>query len=53
MILPFILSFSAGAMIYVVCSELIPEAFSDNKYLATLGVMSGFVVMMLLDVLLG
>ena len=53
MILPFILSFSAGAMIYVVCSELIPEAFSDNKYLATFGVMSGFVVMMLLDVLLG
>ena len=52
-ILPFILSFSAGAMLSVVCSELIPESFRDNKNLATLGVMLGFVVMMVLDVMLG
>lgn len=52
-ILPFILAFSAGAMICVVCSELVPESFKDNKNLATTGVMSGFVVMMILDVLLG
>lgn len=53
MILPFVLSFSAGAMICVVCSELVPESFQDNKNLATVGVMAGFVVMMVLDVLLG
>lgn len=53
MILPFVLSFSAGAMISVVCSELVPESFKDNKNLATVGVMTGFVVMMVLDVLLG
>lgn len=53
MVLPFVLSFSAGAMISVVCSELIPESFKDNKNLATTGVMTGFVVMMVLDVLLG
>lgn len=53
LILPFVLSFSAGAMISVVCSELIPESFRDNKNLATIGVMAGFVVMMVLDVLLG
>lgn len=52
-ILPFVLSFSAGAMLSVVCSELIPESFKDNKNLATVGVMTGFVVMMVLDVLLG
>lgn len=52
-ILPFMLSFSAGAMISVVCSELIPESFHDNKNLATAGVMGGFVVMMVLDVMLG
>lgn len=50
--LPFVLSFSAGAMISVVCSELIPESFKDNKQLATIGVMIGFVAMMVLDVAL-
>lgn len=50
--LPFVLSFSAGAMISVVCSELIPESFKDNKQLATIGVMIGFVAMMVLDVVL-
>lgn len=53
LILPLALSFSAGAMISVVCSELIPESFRDSKNLATAGVMSGFVVMMILDVALG
>lgn len=52
-ILPFVLSFSAGAMLSVVCSELIPESFKDNKNLATLGVITGFVIMMVLDVMLG
>ena len=51
-ILPFALTFSAGAMIAVVCSELIPESFKDNKTLATLGVLLGFAVMMVLDVAL-
>ena len=53
LILPFILTFSAGAMIAVVCSELIPESFQSNKTAASLGVLAGFVVMMVLDVALG
>lgn len=53
LILPFVLSFSAGAMLSVVCSELIPESFKDSKNFATIGVMTGFVVMMVLDVMLG
>ena len=48
-----VLSFSAGAMIAVVCSELIPQAFKDNKTVASYGVMMGFAVMMALDVALG
>jgi len=51
--LPITLAFSAGAMISVVCSELIPESFKDNKQLATVGVLTGFIVMMVLDVALG
>jgi len=51
--LPLALSFSAGAMIAVVCSELIPESFKDNKTIATFGVLFGFAVMMVLDVALG
>lgn len=51
--LPLALSFSAGAMIAVVCSELIPESFKDNKTLASFGVLFGFAVMMALDVALG
>lgn len=51
--LPMALTFSAGAMIAVVCSELIPESFKDNKTLASFGVLSGFVIMMVLDVALG
>ncbi len=51
--LPFVLSFSAGCMIAVVCSELIPEAFRDSKRIASVGVLLGFIVMMYLDVTLG
>ena len=51
--LPLALTFSAGAMIAVVCSELIPESFRDNKTVAACGVLLGFVVMMVLDVALG
>lgn len=51
--LPAALSFSAGAMISVVSLELIPESFHDNKHLAAVGLLVGFIVMMVLDVLLG
>ncbi|MCX7843732.1 MAG: ZIP family metal transporter [Clostridia bacterium] len=53
-ILPYALSFAAGAMIYVVVEELIPEAqTSGNSDIATIGTMAGFAVMMVLDVALG
>lgn len=53
-ILPYALAFAAGAMIYVVVEELIPEAQSDsNTDVATIGAMLGFAVMMFLDVALG
>lgn len=53
-ILPYALAFAAGAMIYVVVEELIPES-QQNKHndLATLGAIGGFAVMMWLDVALG
>ena len=47
--LPLILSFSAGAMITVVCSELIPESFADNKIVASFGVIMGFALMLVLN----
>ncbi|TMW66002.1 hypothetical protein Poli38472_003767 [Pythium oligandrum] len=53
-ILPYALSFAAGAMIFVVVDDLIPEATqSGNQKLATLGVIIGFIVMMSMDVALG
>lgn len=53
-ILPYALAFAAGAMIYVVVEELIPESqVHGNTDLATLGTMVGFSVMMILDVALG
>jgi ZIP family zinc transporter len=53
-ILPYALAFAAGAMIYVVIEELIPEAQSgQNTDIATAGAMLGFTVMMVLDVALG
>lgn len=52
--LPFSLSFAAGAMIYVVIEELIPESqMLENTKIATIGAMIGFTIMMLLDVALG
>lgn len=55
-ILPFALSFAAGAMILVAVHELIPECQqnkSEQPYIATMGIISGFATMMLLDVMLG
>lgn len=52
-IMPWALSFSAGAMIAVVCSELIPECFSGNKTVASAGIILGFCLMMILDLALG
>lgn len=52
--LPFALAFAAGAMIYVVAEELIPEArLGHEGDIATIGVMFGFTLMMILDVALG
>jgi len=53
-LLPYALSFAAGAMIFVVVEEVIPESHrAGNTHLATAGAMLGFTVMMLLDVALG
>jgi len=53
-LLPYALAFAAGAMIYVVAEELIPEAKrKSNTDIPTIGVMVGFTIMMLLDVALG
>ena len=53
MILPFLLAFAAGAMIYVVISELIPECeTNENKGLISIISLIGFTIMMILDVLL-
>ena len=51
---PYFMSFAAGAMIYVVVEELIPESQNGkHSNIATIGVMLGFVLMMILDVVLG
>ena len=53
-ILPYLLSFAAGAMIYVVAEELIPESHSgEHSNIGTIGLALGFVLMMVLDVALG
>jgi len=52
--MPWFLAFAAGAMIYVVVEELIPEANQgEHSNLGTVGVMAGFLIMMILDVALG
>ena len=55
-ILPYALAFAAGSMILVAVHELIPECQQNkdtNPYFATMGIVSGFAFMMLLDVMLG
>ena len=53
-ILPYLLSFAAGAMIYVVIEELIPESQAgEHSNIGTIGAAIGFIVMMILDVALG
>lgn len=52
-ILPLLLAFAAGAMIAVAARELLPESITEDKNLATIGLLFGFVLMMVLDVALG
>ena len=53
-VLPYALSFAAGAMIYVVVDDLIPEVSeSGNTKYSSVGFMTGFIVMMVMDVALG
>lgn len=53
-VMPWLLAFAAGAMIYVVVEELIPEAkFKTDSHAGTIGFMAGFLIMMILDVALG
>lgn len=53
-VLPYLLAFAAGAMIYVVVEELIPETQAgDHSNLGTIGFAAGFLLMMVLDVVLG
>lgn len=52
-VMPFMLAFAAGAMIYVVVDELVPQAYNEHSNSATLAAMVGFVLMMVLDVAFG
>ena len=52
-VLPYILSFAAGAMIYVVIDELVPEAKEGGNAAGTVGAALGFALMMLLDIAFG
>ena len=54
-LLPYALAFAAGAMIFVVIEELVPESQAEERFgdLATMAALGGFAVMMTLDVALG
>ena len=53
-VMPILLSFAAGAMIYVIVEELIPESQQNsNQDIVTLYTLVGFIIMMILDVALG
>ena len=52
--MPYLLAFAAGAMLYVVVEELVPEASQgEHSNIATVGFALGFALMMILDVLMG
>lgn len=53
LLLPYLLAFAAGAMIYVVTEELIPKFKEDDSKLGIIGLTIGFLIMMILDVTLG
>jgi ZIP family zinc transporter len=53
-ILPFLLAFAAGAMFFVVIEELIPEMHEGkSSFIGIIGVTIGFIIMMVLDIVLG
>lgn len=53
-VLPWAMAFAAGAMLFVVCDEIIPEAYQRGKEReGTIGFMAGFIIMMVLDIALG
>lgn len=52
-VLPYVAALAAGAMIYVVVEELIPESQKEHVHIGTAGAMLGFVIMMILDVVFG
>ena len=53
-LLPYILSFSAGTMLYVVVNEILPESSTESeKNISTFGFFIGFLIMMILDIMLG
>ena len=53
-LMPWLLSFAAGAMMYVVVEELIPEASEgEHSNIGTIGFAIGFIIMMVLDTVLG
>jgi ZIP family zinc transporter len=53
-VMPWLLCFAAGAMLFVVVEELIPAAhLGEHSHPGTIGVLAGFIIMMILDVALG
>ena len=49
--MPYMLTLAAGAMIYVICDELIPESKENNNKIGVISVVFGLLVMLLLDIL--